>query len=61
GLELVGGKTGYIPESGYNFAAETVSSTHRVVVVVLGADSIDARFTEARRAAEWAYQNFTWK
>lgn len=61
GLELVGGKTGYIPESGYNFAAETVSSTHKVVVVVLGANSIDARFTEARRAAEWAYQNFTWK
>lgn len=61
GLELVGGKTGYIPESGYNFAAETVSSSHRVVVVVLGANSIDARFTEARRAAEWAYQNFTWK
>lgn len=61
GLELVGGKTGYIPESGYNFAAETVSSTRHVVVVVLGAASIDARFTEARRAAEWAYQNFTWK
>lgn len=61
GLELVGGKTGYIPESGYNFAAETVSSSRRVVVVVLGANSIDARFTEARRAAEWAYQNFTWK
>ncbi|MBP7992066.1 MAG: D-alanyl-D-alanine carboxypeptidase [Candidatus Magasanikbacteria bacterium] len=61
GLELVGGKTGYIPESGYNFAAETVSSTNHVVVVVLGARSIDARFTEARRAAEWAYQNFTWK
>lgn len=61
GLEIIGGKTGYIPESGYNFAAETVSSTNRVVVVVLGASSIDARFTEARRAAEWAYQNFTWK
>lgn len=61
GLEIIGGKTGYIPESGYNFAAETVSSTNRVVVVVLGANSIDARFTEARRAAEWAYQNFTWK
>lgn len=61
GLELVGGKTGYIPESGYNFAAETVSSTHKVVVVVLGTNSIDARFIEARKAAEWAYQNFTWK
>lgn len=61
GLELVGGKTGYIPESGYNFAAETVSSTNHVVVVVLGANSIDARFTEARQAAEWAFSNFTWK
>lgn len=61
GLEIVGGKTGYIPESGYNFVAETVSSTNRVVVVVLGAASMDTRFTEARLAAQWAYQNYLWK
>ena len=58
---LLGGKTGYIPESGYNFIMQ-VSDTegHVIDVVVLGADSHEARFTEARDVAEWAFGNYAW-
>jgi D-alanyl-D-alanine endopeptidase (penicillin-binding protein 7) len=62
GLEIRGGKTGTIPEADYNFALQVSSSTGRVLdVVILGAENNDARFVEARRAAEWVYRSYEWK
>lgn len=59
--EFYGGKTGYIATSGYNFTMRVGDGAgHLLDVVVLGADSHEARFIEARDAAEWAFRNYQW-
>lgn len=56
-----GGKTGYIPASGYNVVQRVGSDDGHVLdIVVLGTNSNEARFTESRTAAEWAFVNVGW-
>lgn len=56
-----GGKTGYIIASGYNFAMQVGEGENKVIdVVVLGADTHEARFTEARDISEDIYRAFEW-
>ncbi len=51
-VSVVGGKTGYIAASGYNFASEITNGAGQTLsVVVFGTSSNEARFTEARDAA----------
>ena len=60
-FSVAGGKTGYIPSAGYNFAVQiskTPSST--VDVVVLGATSNESRFIDARDIANWVFANYEW-
>ena len=55
------GKTGFINDSGYNFAVRiTGKKNHTVRVVVLGASSNESRFTEARDLAEWTFEHYVW-
>jgi D-alanyl-D-alanine endopeptidase (penicillin-binding protein 7) len=59
--ENIIGKTGYINESGYNFAVRLTDKKDRIVrVVVLGANSNETRFSEARDLAEWVFKNYLW-
>ncbi len=59
--KLYGGKTGYIVASGYNFTMRVENEDNHILdVVVLGADSHEGRFTEARDVAEWVFDNYTW-
>lgn len=59
--EFYGGKTGYIALSGYNFAMRAGDGAGHVLdVVILGAESHEARFTEAKKIAEWAFSNYKW-
>lgn len=61
GQEEIVGKTGYISDSGYNFVVRlTDDSKHSVRVVVLGAATNEARFSEARDLAEWAFSHYVW-
>jgi serine-type D-Ala-D-Ala carboxypeptidase (penicillin-binding protein 5/6) len=56
-----GGKTGYIPASLYNFSVVVEDDFgHMLDVVVLGAESHEARFTEARDIAQWVFTNYKW-
>lgn len=56
-----GGKTGYIPESGYNFAVQFKNKNdNELRVVILGADTAFSRFTESGALADWAYSNWQW-
>ncbi|MFA4830571.1 MAG: hypothetical protein WC862_00490 [Patescibacteria group bacterium] len=60
-FNLSGGKTGYTPAAGYNFAVQIGDEAeHWLNVVVLGADRHEARFTEARDIAKWVFENYRW-
>jgi D-alanyl-D-alanine endopeptidase (penicillin-binding protein 7) len=60
---LSGGKTGYLPESGYNYAGVlrpmyadgSYDIKREVVVVVLGAPTKNGSFESVKRLAEWAW------
>ncbi|MBU0546202.1 serine hydrolase [Patescibacteria group bacterium] len=59
--EDIAGKTGYIGDSGYNFTVKlTNSNGHSIRVVILGASSSEARFTEARDLARWIFNHYLW-
>lgn len=55
------GKTGYIVDSGYNFTVRLSNNNgHAIRVVVLGATTTEARFTEARDIATWVFDHYLW-
>jgi D-alanyl-D-alanine endopeptidase (penicillin-binding protein 7) len=62
---LTGGKTGYLPESGYNYAGVlrplypngVYDQKKEVVVVVLGSPTKAASFASVKRLAEWAWSD----
>jgi serine-type D-Ala-D-Ala endopeptidase (penicillin-binding protein 7) len=59
--KLIGGKTGYIVESGYNMVVSlTKSGAAPITVVVMGSASNDLRFQEAKSIAYWTFQNYHW-
>lgn len=57
----IAGKTGYIESSKYNFAVRIENGGRRAIrTVVLGADTYEARFSEARDLAVWAFDHYAW-
>lgn len=57
----IAGKTGYIDGSKYNFAVRIENGGKRAIrTVVLGADTMEARFSEARDLATWAFGHYAW-
>ncbi len=58
---ILGGKTGYIPAAGYNFAMKVKNDAGRELsVIILGADVHEERFTEARDVADSVYKAYQW-
>jgi len=58
--KLIGGKTGYIEEAGYNLAIEVERGGHKIIVVVLGSATAEDRFKEAKGLADWTFENYRW-
>ena len=58
---FIGGKTGYIEESGYNLAVEAERNGHKVVIVVLGSSTAEERFKEIKGLADWVFENYIWQ
>ncbi len=55
------GKTGFINASGYNFVVRlTDNKDHQIIVVILGAQNNEARFSEARDLADWIFKQYLW-
>lgn len=66
GIWVMGGKTGHLEESMYNFVGrfrpERADGTPElgkdVLIVVFGAPTKDAQFQTAKRLAQWAWNNY---
>lgn len=62
GVELLGGKTGYLNEAGYCFVSRFMNQNNQeIIAVVLGANNLNARFEETKNLVEWIYANYEWK
>jgi D-alanyl-D-alanine carboxypeptidase len=60
-LIVTGGKTGYLEESGYNFAAELRDVDGKNIVVVLfGSKNHQTQFFETKQLAVWVWVNYKW-
>ena len=60
--DILGGKTGYLPEAGYCLG--TVFSHEgagEIIVVVLGSETKEGRFQDVKSLAVWAYKTFDWQ
>jgi serine-type D-Ala-D-Ala endopeptidase (penicillin-binding protein 7) len=58
--QITAGKTGFIPQAGYCLATAIKFNEHEIYVIVLGAEEIDDRFTDAISLATWVYKVFSW-
>jgi len=59
--QIVGGKTGYLPEAAYCLAVQVQEdSGHDIFVVVLGSASKEDRFREVKGLTQWAYDTYDW-
>lgn len=61
GLFVMGGKTGYLIESKWNFVVKMKDYRNRpVLVVVLGSSDRQQSFNDATAAAKWVWANYRW-
>ncbi len=60
GFSLIAGKTGFIPEAGYCFTGAFLHDGHEIFTTVLGAETKDARFSDAANVTDWITQIYTW-
>lgn len=59
---ILAGKTGYIPEAGYNLAVLAENEhNQKIVVVVMGSESLVDRFQDTKNIIYWVFQNWEWK
>jgi D-alanyl-D-alanine carboxypeptidase len=62
GINIIGGKTGHIEESGYCFVGEFINAAgNKVLSVVLGAASDEDRFAETKKLVRWSYDSYSWQ
>ncbi|TAL49990.1 D-alanyl-D-alanine carboxypeptidase [Patescibacteria group bacterium] len=59
--DIVGGKTGYLPEAGYCLGTLfSHENGGEIIVVVLGSETKEGRFQDVKSLAVWAYKTFDW-
>lgn len=61
-IQVTLGKTGYLDEALFNMAATSrLKSGQEVYLIVLGANSSDERFQDAKNLAVWTQSTYEWK
>lgn len=58
GYKIIAGKTGYLEEAGYCLISEVEKNGHRVIGVILGSESGEARFQEMKGLIWWVFENY---
>lgn len=60
--DILGGKTGFLPEAGYCLGTIfSYENAGEVIVVVLGSETKEGRFQDVKSLAVWAYKTFGWE
>ena len=60
-IQVTLGKTGYLDEALYNLAVVAkLKNGQEVYIIVLGSDSSDERFQDAKNLAVWAQSTYSW-
>ncbi|MFZ1102442.1 MAG: D-alanyl-D-alanine carboxypeptidase family protein [Hyphomicrobiaceae bacterium] len=52
-------KTGYIKESGYGIVVSALQGNRRLILVINGAETADARKDDAKKLLEWGFKSFS--
>lgn len=60
GYTLIGGKTGFIPQSGYCLIVEVSKGENSVIIAVLNSATIESRFQDVKVVADWIFNNYKW-
>ena len=58
--QILGGKTGFLPEAGYVLATTVQQGEKKIHVIVLGSESKETRVKEVKGLASWAFRVFQW-
>lgn len=58
--DIIGLKTGYTDEAKYCLISASERNNHKILLVLLGARSDDARFDESREVLNFAWNNIVW-
>jgi len=58
---IIGGKTGSITDAGYCLATEVRKDKQNLIAVVLGSNSNETRFQDAKAIIAWAFKNYRWE
>lgn len=59
--QIIGGKTGSLPQAGFCLVQDTRSKEGgEVITVVMGSENHFARFEDAKVLTAWAFENYTW-
>jgi len=60
-LDVVGGKTGFTDEAGNCLVVKIKGNQDQeITIAVLGAETADLRFHEAKSIAQWCFDNWEW-
>lgn len=60
-FKIIGAKTGYLDEAGYCLLLRVEKDDgRRLTIVILGAETIDDRFQEAKGLVDWIFDNYQW-
>jgi len=60
GYEIIGGKTGFLPEAGGCLAVVVEKDGHKIISVILGSDNMETRFEDMKALVDWIYLNYKW-
>lgn len=58
---VLGGKTGFIDESGYCFTTLAEVNNHKIITVVFGSASDNDRFQDTKSLIQWTSENYIWE